>query len=305
MNSRRVFGEIDGKDKNQYPFCPEQFPCSGDCPTMNTMENTKYCIFCGAENAADADTCRVCGKTLHPQENLLKEYLYRKTKDKLKGKAEDSFLSVIRNWILSHLYGVVVTVSLIALAAVRVSAASPSLPSYVRVTSAAGRPDHTAASSGTENNAQESPVHTGELTVTTEDLNDVSFLMYEYASRFMEADIAAHGGHVESDREEDRERASLEECVAPPSYGYSGALEYYRLQTREFLYYESTTEQGDMLVNEPTTELGKRLLADGHPVVECIATSIYTGDEGSRELSFRYVSTKLDGTWYIAEVLAQ
>jgi len=37
------------------------------------MENTKYCIFCGAENAADADTCRVCGKTMHPQENLLKD----------------------------------------------------------------------------------------------------------------------------------------------------------------------------------------------------------------------------------------
>jgi len=24
MNSRRVFGEIDGKDKNQYPFYPDQ-----------------------------------------------------------------------------------------------------------------------------------------------------------------------------------------------------------------------------------------------------------------------------------------
>ncbi len=269
------------------------------------MENIKYCIFCGAENDADEDTCRVCGKTMHPQENLLKEYLYRKTKDKLKGKAEDGFLSVLRNWILSHLYGVVVTVSLIAMAAVRLSAASPSLPSYVRVTNAAGRPDGTAAFYGTENNAQGGAVQTGELTVTTEDLNDVSFLMYEYSSRFMEADIAAHGGRVESDREEDRERGSMEDCLVPPSYGYSGALEYYRLQTREFMYYESTTEQGDMLVNEPTTELGKRLLADGHPVVECIATSVYTGDEGSRELSFRYVSTKLDGTWYIAEILAQ
>ncbi len=107
------------------------------------MEEKRYCIFCGAENTADAKTCTACGRTMHPREDLLKEYLYKKTKAKLRGKAEDSFLAILKNWILSHLYGVVVTVSLITLALSLAGTFNPR-PSYVRRISSPERPVYQA-----------------------------------------------------------------------------------------------------------------------------------------------------------------
>lgn len=53
-----------------YQFCT--YKISG-------TEEKKYCVFCGAENDADADVCCSCGKSMHEKDHLLKEYLYKKT----------------------------------------------------------------------------------------------------------------------------------------------------------------------------------------------------------------------------------
>ena len=284
---------------------------------MTAMEEKRYCIFCGAENTADADTCAICGKTMHPEENLLKEYLYRTTKARLRGKAEDSFLSILKNWILSHMYGLVLTISLVTLAAVRISGSFTSQPSYVRTVSAGARPDVLAESAGengtmsTESGSQETPgppepEENIELTVTQEDLFETSHLMYEYEFRFIEAAARARGAYMETDdHDSDLERSSMEDCLVPADYGYSGALEYYELDPDTFMYDEVSSTEEDPLINEPTTDLGKRILADGHPVVEYVATTNYSGEGTSRSLSFKYVTTRLDGRWYIAEILGQ
>ena len=262
----------------------------------------KYCIFCGAENAKDADTCSVCGKTLHPQENLLKDYLYRKTKSRLRGKAEDGFISVLKNWILSHLYGVVVTISLVALAVINVNASSQS--SYVRTVNEAGRPDTwTAAPVHADAGMDQGQI--ADLTVTQDDIDEVAFLLYQYGYRYFEAVGRARGAIIEDDDDSEMDRASMEECLVPASYGYSGAVEYYELDMHANRFFEIRTTHGEPMINEPTTELGRRILADGHPVMEYIAVTNYEGDNGSAQLTFKYVAAKLDGVWYFAEILEQ
>lgn len=76
------------------------------------MEETTYCVWCGNKNPSDRKQCRVCGKPLEAKENLLVEFLVDHTKDKLKGDIEDSFYDAVKNYLLSHLYSVIIAVAL-------------------------------------------------------------------------------------------------------------------------------------------------------------------------------------------------
>lgn len=79
-------------------------------------EETKkqYCIFCGAECLEEEMTCPKCGKSLDPKENLLIEFLVDHSKDKFKGDMTDSVVEAIINFIKSHLYGFILTISIVS-----------------------------------------------------------------------------------------------------------------------------------------------------------------------------------------------
>ncbi len=79
----------------------------------NKKNETIYCVFCGEENAATASQCKKCKKDLHPKNQLFKDFLYDHIKDDLKGKVKDSIFSYLKNFIISHLYGAAMTVSLV------------------------------------------------------------------------------------------------------------------------------------------------------------------------------------------------
>ncbi|MBQ6488105.1 MAG: hypothetical protein IJI75_02650 [Solobacterium sp.] len=276
------------------------------------MNKKKYCIFCGAENTADADTCCACGRTMHPEEHLLKEYLYRKTKGKLQGKAEDSFLSVLKNWILSHLYGLVVTISLVALATITVSASFSSQPPYVRRISSPLTPAEQALAIGNETGSvtavPETPAveeQNDEMIVTEEDTNEVSHLTYEFDYYYMmEITLAGVEFYIESDEAETMQRANLDDCIVPEASGYRGEFVYGELDHSHYNYNEVRLDPGKPHINEPATELGERIMADGHPIIVYHATNHYSGQGTEYTRSFIFTATRLDGKWYFAEVLS-
>lgn len=74
---------------------------------------TIYCIFCGTENISTDIKCKKCKKDLHPKNEPLKDFLYRHIKDDLKDKVEDNIFSYLKNFIISHLYGVAMTISIV------------------------------------------------------------------------------------------------------------------------------------------------------------------------------------------------
>ncbi len=82
-----------------------------------------YCTFCGTKNEETFDNCTKCKKTLHPKNHLFKDFLYDHIKDDLKGKVEDNIFSYLKNFIISNLYGTVMTVSVVFTTAIVVTSA--------------------------------------------------------------------------------------------------------------------------------------------------------------------------------------
>lgn len=81
-----------------------------------------FCIHCGTCNDIKNDICPKCGKKLNEEENLFKDFLTDHIKDDIKGKLQDSVYDTVKGWLLSHLYGCLVTVSLIAVIGTGISA---------------------------------------------------------------------------------------------------------------------------------------------------------------------------------------
>ena len=76
-------------------------------------KNIQYCVYCGTQNKIEDKKCIKCHKKLNLKDRPLLEYLKSKIKDDLKGRVEDNIFSIITNYIKSHLYGFVLTCSII------------------------------------------------------------------------------------------------------------------------------------------------------------------------------------------------
>ena len=72
-----------------------------------------YCLYCGAENINTDTQCKKCKKDLHSKNEPFKDFLYRHIKDDLKSNVEDSIFSYLKNFIISHLYGTAMTISIL------------------------------------------------------------------------------------------------------------------------------------------------------------------------------------------------
>lgn len=68
-----------------------------------------YCVYCGEKNTSKDSKCKKCKKKLNPKENMLLDYI----KDHIKGDIEGNIISIVKNLIISHLYGTVLTATLI------------------------------------------------------------------------------------------------------------------------------------------------------------------------------------------------
>ena len=77
-----------------------------------------YCVHCGSKNDDSAAVCCVCNQSLDTEENLFVWYLIRKTKEKFQSNIGDSLYTIIKNFLLSHLFGVFVTISLVIVASI-------------------------------------------------------------------------------------------------------------------------------------------------------------------------------------------
>ena len=84
-----------------------------------------HCNRCGARIAEGDARCAVCGKKQQVKNTLLLDFLIAHTKDDITGKITDSIYEAVKNFLLSHLFGVVVSLSLVTAVGVTVYASEP------------------------------------------------------------------------------------------------------------------------------------------------------------------------------------
>ncbi len=264
----------------------------------------RYCILCGCENEGDAHVCRNCGESLDQEENLLKEYLLKKTKSKIRGKVEDSLFSIIKNWLLSHLYGVVLAVALIA--AVTVTVQKQAEPSYIRTVASPVRPGVSAPIS-TPAAVQPEPAVSAEPEVRTlseEEIDAARENLFSYIGSAAFHKIEDKTGWGFAKDYSDTPPSSF---WLPASYGYSGVHEYDFVNPDTEIFWD-TQDTNTEFYETVETDIGKQLQADGYPVAEFALKETYvdeTEGNGTFERNWRLVIVQADGVWYIAEDRAQ
>ena len=82
--------------------------------TIKTNDEIRYCTTCGAANKKSAVICSECKKKILSKHRPFANFLQKRIKDKFTADVTESVFSLIKKFLLSHLYGVVLTVSVIA-----------------------------------------------------------------------------------------------------------------------------------------------------------------------------------------------
>lgn len=72
-----------------------------------------YCVYCGTGNILEDKKCKKCKKQLDPKNRPFRDYMVDKLKDKVEGDIQDNIISLIVEFIKSHLYGIVLTCSIV------------------------------------------------------------------------------------------------------------------------------------------------------------------------------------------------
>lgn len=76
-------------------------------------EGKIFCVYCGTENSLSLKKCSKCSKELDPKNRPFRDYLKEKVEDKLKGNVQDEMLAIMISFIKTHLYGSILTCSII------------------------------------------------------------------------------------------------------------------------------------------------------------------------------------------------
>lgn len=100
----------------------------------------KYCTSCGATNKKSAIYCVECERKINEKHRPFYDFLEKRIKGKVRGIAEAGAFNLVKNFLISHLYGTVLAVSVIATSTVVVATSTP----YIKTVAA---PDPVVAAS--------------------------------------------------------------------------------------------------------------------------------------------------------------
>ena len=224
------------------------------------MENVTYCVWCGCENPTDGQKCQKCGKALAAKENLLVSFLVEHTKDKLKGDIEDGIFDALKNFLLSHLYSVIIAVAFVVTAVAALTLPSPG--AHIQPVVAAPAAQEVTAPAA--------------YVLTQEDKTQIDACLQKF-SECME-----YTRYVGGDDEFLQYIISeeLEESI-----GYDSVMHQYPDMVEDDVYDFAYVERGEMVIDEstwstqPLTKNGKELVDLGYTIATVYADYEFYGKE--------------------------
>lgn len=253
------------------------------------MADRAYCIYCGSPLAEGSAICPVCKKVQDDKENLFKVFLWKNTKETIRGEIDDTLFNIIKNWLMSRLYGLILLLTVIAV--VTYVAANRPHVSYDTVRS--GERPVSGQGSGTSDITDET-----EIERIRDEVYDAVDLYKESVFYWTVEDdpyIGWANGGYQGEIPERPETYQL-----PSQYG-TGRHEYIYDQGLE--EWDYSIDRDSMVLNDPSTDLGKELLSKGYTVAEMIKHDVVPNGNGqyAGPGEYLFVLVEIDGVWYVAE----
>ncbi len=273
-------------------------------------EEIIYCTACGAVNERSAVVCSACEKQLNRKGSPFRDFLKDHIKEALQDNISENIFSLIKNFLLSHLYGTILTLCVIATICMSIYAGLP--PEGVKTVKL--HPEIAAeqkelAASGTE-------------AFSEDELAEVFYTMmddYDLHAAFGEDVYTAEDGVIPQ-----RSVENLFAEHALPGYTYSATHDFLdgSFHTEGRALASTYDEISGMCIfdfetlhynADAETTLGKQLYRDGYSVAEIICNACwisgYHGEETSdayivenatRKIVYQFTFIEEDGKWYIA-----
>ena len=253
------------------------------------MGDQTYCIYCGSPLLQDSTECPRCGRKQEKKDDAFRIFLWKNTKDKLRGKIDDSLFEIIKNWLISHLYGLVLLLTVIG----TVIYASSNRPGSYAPYKYSSRPE-----------VKEGSSPSGVIDET--EMERIRSAVYDAIDLYKES---VFYWTVEDDPYIDWGPAGYQKEIPgrpetyrlPASYG-TGRHEYVYDQGLE--EWDYSIDKDSMVLNDPSTELGKSLMAQGYTVAEMIKHDVVPNANGTQYAGpgeYLFVMVEIDGVWYVAE----
>lgn len=253
-------------------------------------KDIQYCTSCGAVNKKSAVICEACKKKIVIRHRPIVDFLKKRAKGKATGKIAERLFDLIRNFLVNNLYGIVLTVSVVATVTTAVITSTPYIEEVTETPF-----EKVAVSEITQviENTEEKEESEDELEVDPDyaewcEMHAI-VVMSEYID-YSDYTVWAHDGYTLSP-----DNVSLDEIYAEraiPSFNYQGAHEMMTVRVPLGKYHNGnsgklgTTEvQGCVdgsykFGKNVASSLGQTLYAEGYEVMECnYAISLYEGND--------------------------
>lgn len=273
----------------------------------------QYCSACGSVNKKSAVICCECENKIKTKRLPFCDFLIGHLKSDVRDTVSTSVFSLIRKTLVSHLYGTVLTVSVIATATVSAFCATP----YIKQVK--NPPTNTV-------NEVQPEEEVASFEITQDDIDSMLYLTTSYDAL---TDTTKRGGETFYEPESGPVGKFWPEGNIP-GYNFSGSHSLYNnpininadLDEQHSIHEARMTIDSTLTNINLTTELGKQLQSAGYDVMECdYYMGIFTHDVNSdlnyisswesenpdRLCVYRFVLVRgEDSDWYIAdEVLTQ
>ena len=250
----------------------------------------QYCTSCGAANKKSAVICVECKKKIILRHRPVVDFLKKRVRGKATGEITEKLFDIIKNFLFNHLYGIVLTVSVVSTATVAVITSTPYIEEVteqpfekVAVLQTMEGVETTEATEKVENEPDVDPEYADWCEM------HAIVVMSEYID-YSDYTVWAHDGYTLSP-----DNVSLDEIYAEraiPGFNHQGAHEMMTVRVPLGKYHNGnssklgTTEvQGCVdgsykFGKNVASSLGQTLYAEGYEVMECnYAISLYEGND--------------------------
>ncbi len=276
-----------------------------------SQEEMQYCTYCGAIQKKSQVNCTECEKKIRGEYRPFYDFVKKHAKDEASDAVKDTFFFYLKKYLLSHVYGIALSVTVVAATVSTVAAMEPhieKLPATGGNAPIVIQEEKPSAGPLTEDDLYDFYHLAGNLDCFADDLRAsetywaTDMVYYDRASD-MYAETKIENFPYVGAHEMVSNPITMHMLDVDPAFA---DMEY------DHVYSDRYCDNSSAVTGAAcTSELAKKLHEDGYRVAECNYVlceaegeydyNSHTGSNVVKKLVYKFVYVEHEGEWYIAE----